>query len=207
MRCVVEGCDARSSYQASSPDEKALATMAKQSQYYFHYRENATLCVGEHVSDPNRAVDKRRVCFRSDSKVKLCSSTRWERSDASRLSPNSVSRFSPRVSHKKGLPHDSQRVLCRIQQRQETNVGHRARRREQLSSLLQGRRYRVVARRPFGGSTARAVDSVIHDRLSGESRRRDWNINDDHLTLFAMDGLRTLACAYRDLTESEVLSN
>jgi len=133
-------------YQASSPDEKALVLFAKNMYYWFQKSETTRiqfqdeLIDGQHISV---VIQGRTQVF--DSLVVI--------------------------------PFSSDR-----------------------------KRMSVLVRDPRDGKLklyTKGADSVIRELLTEESRNEDWPQADAALTGFATQGLRTLACAYRVVPETE----
>ena len=50
---------------------------------------------------------------------------------------------------------------------------------------------------------SKGADNIMRDRLSKESRDKDWPQCEQHLHVFAKDGLRTLVLAQKDISDAE----
>ncbi len=50
---------------------------------------------------------------------------------------------------------------------------------------------------------SKGADNIMRDRLSVHSRHTFWPLCEEHLHLFAKDGLRTLVLAQKDISQKE----
>jgi phospholipid-transporting ATPase len=68
------------------------------------------------------------------------------------------------------------------------------------------KRMSIVVRDPRDGKIklyCKGADNIIFERLTDESKANDWSATEQHLKDYAVEGLRTLCCAYREFTEEE----